>query len=141
MVSIYQLAIYIIGLHSVYTLKCYILAPDANGINVQIPVDNSNMANICNSTVPCACGSGKMECASYSTVCTAIGNQKRTTKWIYTVTTKDICAQMTAIAYFERSKLCCYTDLCNNQTNGATSSRILDVIPTLIIFHNLSNII
>ncbi|UJR18007.1 hypothetical protein I4U23_004908 [Adineta vaga] len=133
MALVYQLAVFIIALQSVYTLKCYVLAADNSGAMVMTPADSANMTVLCNSTVPCACASYKMKCGNNGTACTIIENQQGITKWVYMLTTKDMCTQMAAVGSVYMSSTCCYTDLCNNQTSSATSSKIFYSLSTLII--------
>ncbi|UJR18006.1 hypothetical protein I4U23_004907 [Adineta vaga] len=86
MALVYQLAVFIIVLQSVYTLKCYVLAADNSGAMVMTPADSANMTALCNSTVPCACGSYKIKCWNYNSACTTAESQQHTTKWIYILT-------------------------------------------------------
>ncbi|CAF0722061.1 unnamed protein product [Rotaria sp. Silwood1] len=78
----------------------------------------------CGEQGECVCAKYKFLCTGNDQGCTLEEQQKRTTKWAYTIIASKMCNQMRKTPFIYKKLLCCKKDKCNRPGKGTTCAAI-----------------
>ena len=108
---LFKLLICICIIYQVATLQCY------TGIDSQCMVmDISSSENGCGDGVPvknCTCAKYRVPCTPGDTACTDEEIRLKTAKWIYMVSTDEMCNQLKLVPQIYQQLKCCKKNKCN----------------------------